>query len=152
MVSQKSINESIKNDLYTGKKVEVNLLNKLNKLYNNTFSACEYKFHLFDMVNDQKNIYVELKSRRTNLKDFETTIIGTNKINKSIKYYNKNIDSYFMFKFNDKKSIYYIKFEPDLFKTFKTEYITRWDRQATKLHTHIPVKLLKKLDGNSIKF
>ena len=150
MVSHKSVQESIENDLYTGKKVEVKLLEKLNKLYNNTFSACAYKYHLFDMVNDQKNIYVELKSRRTNLKDFETTIIGTNKIRKSIQYHKKNIQSYFMFKFNDKKSIYFIKFEPELFRTFKTEFITRWDRQATKHHTHIPVKLLKKLNNESI--
>lgn len=152
MVSDEDIKESIKKDLYKGKKVEVKLLNKLNKLYNNTFSPCAYEFHLFDMVNDEKNVYVELKSRRTNLKSFETSIIGTNKIYKSIQYHKKNIQSYFMFKFNDKRSIYYIKFEPELFRTFKTEFITRWDRQATKLHTHIPVKLLKKLDENSIKF
>jgi len=145
-----SLKDSIQKDLYAGKKIEVALLKKLNKLYNNSFSACAYKYHLFDMVNDDKNIYVELKSRRNGLKDFETSIIGTNKIRKSYYYHKKNIKSYFMFKFNDKKSIYYIKYEPELFSKFKTEFITRKDRDVTKLHSHIPIKLLKKLTSKSI--
>lgn len=59
------------------------------------------------MVNDDKNIYVELKSRRNSLNQYESTIIGSNKINKSIQYHKNNVNSYFIFKFNDKKSIYY---------------------------------------------
>ena len=145
-----SIKDSIQKDFQTGKKVEVKLLKKLNKLYNNSFVACANQYDLFDMVNNDKNIYVELKSRRNQLNQYETTIIGTNKIKKSIQHHKNNISSYYMFKFNDKKSIYYIKFEPELFNTFKTEYITRHDRQTTKLHTHIPTDLLKKLNSESL--
>ena len=144
------IQKSIKKDLIKGKQVEKILLKKLNNLYNNKFRACDNQYHLFDMVNKSNDIYVELKSRGNKINTYETSIVGTNKIEKSKLYFQKNIDSYYMFKFLGSDDIHFITYDPILFDTFKEQHITRYDRGITKLHTHIPVKLLQKLTEKSL--
>ncbi len=145
------IKNSIKKELIKGKKVEKILLEKLNNLYNNIFRACDDQYNLFDMVNNSNDIYIELKSRGNKINTYQTSIVGTNKIKKSKLYFKKNINSYYMFKFLDCDDIYFIKYDPELFDTFKEQYITIYDRGVTKLHTFIPVKLLQKLTEKSLE-
>ena len=134
------------NDSKEGKKVEIELLNQLNTIYNNKFKPCPNKFDLFDITNKKESKYIELKSRKNNKNEYPTTIVGTNKIIKSKEYKNKNINTYYMFKFHDDENIYYIKYRPKIFDTFETKMILRKDRGIYKKHTLIPIRLLKVLN------
>jgi len=58
----------------------------------------------YDWTNEDKTIYVELKSRRITYNKYNTTVIGLNKIRKCK---NDNITYYFIFLFID--GLYYIK-------------------------------------------
>lgn len=91
---------------------------KLIILFNDFFN-CKFckgdKYSTYDFYSDEK--ILELKSRRCNKDKYDTTFINYNKIKNIGKYKELNKVIYFIFNYID--GIYYIKYDPVLFKDFK---------------------------------
>ena len=89
-----------------------------------------------------KTALYELKTRTNSVNQFETTMVGWNKIEFCIK---QNKDCYFIFKFTD--GLFYIKYSKILFDTFETRLGGRCDRGVRELkhYIYIPVNLLTKI-------
>ncbi len=97
----------------------------------------------FDFTND--NVNIEVKSRQNmNINTYNRTMMSCNK---AIEEENK--DLYFVFNYvydilNDKKQIYYIKYEKELFDTFEVKDLEYFDG-TSKPHFYIPTNLLTKI-------
>jgi len=73
-------------------------------------------YHPMDYTDDGNTIFLELKTRRVNHDQYPTALIGKNKVDfcsDPTKTY------YFCYCYND--GIYYIKYDPEVFKTFRVE-------------------------------
>ena len=130
------LNTTFQLDKQFGDKGEGSVLPKLRKFFNDdTIKPTTSKYCLYDYEADNGSIY-ELKSRRIRRSTYPTTIIPTHKIiNGKIQY--------FVFNFLD--TISYIKYDADLFKTFRIEDITDGRYQSYKPsvpHYHIPTDSL----------
>jgi len=108
-------------------------------------------YSIYDWWNETKTVFVELKSRRNTHNQYDTTIIGENKIQMCT---NPDIKYYFVFLFTD--GLYYIKYDKELFKNFTIEKDLRikyrYDvgKVEFKKVVHIPYKLLNKLPNTII--
>ena len=109
----------------------------------------DYKggFNLFDYRNKAQTIFVELKSRRIRHDDYDTAIIGMNKV----EFCSDPTKSYW-FCYNYLDGLYYIKYDKALFDTFESNMsFTRGDRlNCPGIPNHvlyIPVRLLKKFEN-----
>ena len=71
-------------------------------------------YNVMDFANDNKTIYVELKSRRIRHNQYPTAIIGGNKIDFCS---DANSNYYFAFSYSD--GVYAIKYDSELFNTFE---------------------------------
>ena len=78
-------------------------------------------YNIFDYVNDNQTVFVELKSRRIKHNDYDTAIIGLNKVRVACTDPKK--DYYFCFNYTD--GLYYIKYDKALFSGFEsnTQYL-----------------------------
>lgn len=94
-------------------------------------------------------IYAELKSRRIKHDEYDTAIIGLNKIEACT---NPDVDYYFVYSYLD--GIYYIKYDKTLFSTFvvDTSY-QRSDRVGCSNRpsavVYVPIKNLKLFNGKT---
>jgi hypothetical protein len=98
------------------------------------------KYGIIDFYNDTH--YIELKSRRINYNDYNTSIIGKNKID----YFKKlKKECYIIINYLD--GLYYIKYDDNIFNNFdiKNEVIIRDNKKENKINYHIPINLLNKL-------
>lgn len=98
------------------------------------------KYGIIDFYNDTH--YIELKSRRINYTDYNTSIIGKNKID----YFKKlKKECYIIINYLD--GLYYIKYDDNVFNNFdiKNEVIIRDNKKENKINFHIPINLLKKI-------
>ena len=108
-------------------------------------------YSIYDWWNETKTVFVELKSRRNTHNQYDTTIIGENKIKMCI---NPDVNYYFVFLFTD--GLYYIKYDKEIFKNFTIEKDLRikyrYDvgQVEFKKVVHIPYKLLNKLPNTII--
>jgi hypothetical protein len=97
----------------------------------------------FDFIGEFINM--EVKSRQgKNITSFNTTMMSCNK---AVEEEGKEL--YFVFNFvydipNDKKQIYYIKYDKELFSTFEIQDVEYFDG-SSKPHFFIPVNRLTKL-------
>jgi hypothetical protein len=137
---------SKKQDLEMGKIAEDETIPILNEYFKTTFKKNDNAYGVIDFFNEDKTIYIELKARRLKHNQYETTMIGQNKI----KYYKnlKGCSCYLCFKYID--GLYFIKYEKQLFKTFKTDTIKinfRQDVGKTEFSDviYIPYKHLIKI-------
>ena len=89
-------------DLVFGKLKEIEIKEILEQYYNTKLNTSS-KYNLIDFYND--DIYIELKSRRNTYQKYNTTIIGSNKID-YVKTLNKKC--YFVFCYLDR--LYYIEY------------------------------------------
>jgi len=123
---------------------EQRLLHFLNTNTTRTFKKTKNEFDCFDLrsKSNGSTIYIELKTRFIPKDKYPTTIIGTNKIQHATKKGEKK-HRQFIYIFEYNKKYFFIEHSTKLFSTFQTRIITRQDRQVSKLHTEIPVKLLK---------
>jgi len=69
----------------------------------------------------------ELKTRTNCLKQYPTTMIGTNKL---------DTNSVLLFKFTD--CLAYINYDADRFANYETKFFTMYDEPTS--HTYIPIK------------
>ena len=88
------------------------------------------------------DIYIELKSRRNTYQKYNTTIIGSNKID-YVKTLNKKC--YYVFCYLD--GLYYIEYS-NIFDSFDLceEYIYRDGKKELKTNYHIPIECLKRIN------
>ena len=108
---KKNVNKIMKsNDLKFGKNNEVVVQGILERHFGEQVNKYRNKFSTFDyyIENKKKKItdIIELKSRRANIGDYDTQLIGLNKINKGIEQMKKGIKIWLCFHLNDGTYIY----------------------------------------------
>ena len=125
-------------DLVFGKLKEVEIKEILEQYFNTTLQTSS-KYNLIDFYND--DIYIELKSRRNAYQKYNTTIIGSNKID-----YAKSLNKKVIFVFNFIDGLFFIEYS-NIFDSFDLceEYILRDGKKELKTNYHIPINLLKKI-------
>ena len=126
-------------DLVFGKLKEIEIKEILEGYFNTKLNTSS-KYNLIDFYND--DIYIELKSRRNTYSQYNTTIIGSNKID-----YAKSLNKKIIFVFNFIDGLYYIEYS-NIFDSFDLceQYIFRDNKKELKTNYHIPINLLKKID------
>lgn len=126
-------------DLNFGKLKEVEIKEILETYFNIKLNTSN-KYNLIDFYND--DIYIELKSRRNTYEKYNTTIIGSNKID-----YIKTLNKKCLFVFNFTNGLYYIEYS-NIFDSFdiNEEIIFRDNKKELKINYHIPIEFLKKID------
>ena len=126
-------------DLVFGKLKENEIKEILEQYFNTTLQTTS-KYNLIDFQNE--DLYIELKSRRNTYSKFDTTIIGSNKID-----YAKSLNKKVIFVFNFIDGLYYIEYSP-LFDSFDLceQYILRDNKKELKTNYHIPINLLKRIN------
>lgn len=124
-------------DLNFGKNKEDEIFDVVKHHFNLPLLKKRSVYSIIDFSDN--NNYLELKSRRCKYEDYDTSIIGHNKIIYADKL-NKNV--YFLFYFTD--GLYYIKYNKKLFDQFeiKNEYIFRDGKKENKINCHIPINKL----------
>ena len=134
-------------DLKFGKENENASHNDLNDYLKTKLIKNENDFGVIDFYNKDKSIYVELKSRRIKHNDYNTAIVGTNKI----KFLSGlKCESYIAYKYVD--GLFIIKYDKDLFNTFEVEkkfkrsYRPDVGHTETMSITHIPYTKLTKIN------
>jgi hypothetical protein len=138
-------------DLKLGELNETKALPEIETFLNTKLTKDKNKYATFDFFNDPKTIYVELKSRRIKHDKYNTALIGENKV-KWCK--NPDINYYFVWLYND--GIYYLKYDKELFATFKVEkeYFVKMRFDVGSFETssvvHIPTNKLNKIPNIQI--
>lgn len=94
----------------------------------------------FDYETEDKEVFIELKSRTFAHNKYPTTMIGQNKVNCAKAYPNKTY--YFAFAFTD--GLYWIKYDPEVFKSFQVKQGGRYDRGRAEVsqYCYIPIEAL----------
>jgi hypothetical protein len=133
-------------EIKRGEEKEKIIKPKLEKYFNTilfpTNDCVKDKNYPFDFYS--KTRYIEIKNRFLNLNQYSTTIIGKNKYELGLKY--KELDYKVIFVFNFFDGLYYYNMKKsDNIETFSERWIYRKDIQQRKLHTEIPIKLLKEI-------
>jgi len=127
-------------DLQFGKEHEEKLLTIIQRHFNDeTIKPAEDLYSYFDFIG--VSYIFELKSRRNKLTAYPDTIISKSKIDE----YNKVVrPELFVFLFNFTDGLYYVKYDKDLFNSFKIRTITRYDRGRPEqsLYLCIPINHL----------
>jgi hypothetical protein len=139
-VAKKIFQQAYKDDRKFGRENEVNLKGRLSGFFKTELKELN-RYNPFDFEGD--NILIELKSRRGSLNQFETTIVGYNKIEHASR---KNKDCYFVFNFPE--GVYYWKYEKELIGgEVRIGKCGRFDRGRAEVkdYAFIPVKLLNPL-------
>ena len=126
-------------DLVFGKLKEIEIKQILEQYFNTTLQTTS-KYNLIDFQNE--DLFIELKSRRNTYSKFDTTIIGSNKID-----YAKSLNKKVIFVFNFIDGLFYIEYS-NIFDSFDLceEYILRDGKKELKTNYHIPINLLKRIN------
>tara|TARA_Y100001963_G_scaffold29518_1_gene40168 strand:+ start:1020 stop:1610 length:591 start_codon:yes stop_codon:yes gene_type:complete len=95
-----------------------------------------------DYVSDCKTIYIELKGRRCNKYDYDTTMIGHNKYIKARKLIMKGFKVYFFFSFRDRVCFYPVPIMLPSAVDIRDGGTWRRGCDEVKKHLYIPVGLL----------
>lgn len=146
MENHKTKQEIIDFELHRGNKNEERLRPILEKFFKtnliHTNDGPDEKFYPFDFYTKSK--YIEIKKRYNKKNQYPTTIIGKNKYELGLKYRDLGYKVYFIFDFTDELTFYRIK-KGDSIITFKDKWVYRKDIGQLKLHTEIPINLLKEI-------
>lgn len=128
-----------------GKQKEITI----KEIINNKFNCAVEKlppFHVYDFIDKKTNTYFENKGRRNAYNKYPDTMIGYNKIEFIKK--NPNNNYYFIFGFTDGN--YFIKYDEELFKTFKVEVGGRCDRDKPEFKDYIYIPINHLTDLNDV--
>jgi hypothetical protein len=108
------------------------------------------KTHFYDYLDEDKNIYVEIKSRCTKYNQFNTTLIGDDKLKYAQILLKRNPNTTFKLVFVFVDGTYYIDYDDELFSTFETKFFRRRTRtdftDYEKEYCYIPINRLIKID------
>ena len=111
-------------DVQFGLKSQNEMIDKLDKYFNDEFYEYKNKYSIFDFHNKKENIFIELKSRRNSSKVYPTQLIGWNKYDRAIKKVKEGKQVYFIWKLTDKTLIYKV----NLKDTFETKMLGNFQR------------------------
>ena len=114
-----------------GKASEADILPKLIKYFARDITATTDKFDKYDFKCCDYNY--ELKTRTNCLKQYPSTMIGSNKL---------DINSVLIFRFTD--CLCYINYNKDKFASYETKYFTKYDEPTS--HTYIPISDLSVIE------
>jgi hypothetical protein len=144
MNNMNNYNSKKEEDTLFGCESEKIIREQLNEYFKINLAHTEDKMCVFDFYDNDKNIFVELKTRRCYSYTYNTTMIGYNKIRHCKK--NLNNDYYFVFKFIN--ALYYIKYDDNIFGKFMIKKSGRDDRGYSERsdYIYIPLNLLIKID------
>ena len=89
-------------DAVYGRHKEIQVKRILPEIYNQKFrDYSKDKFATFDFISEDRNIILELKSRRCKSNQYRTTIVGLNKIEKAKELVKEDKIVKFLFNFTD---------------------------------------------------
>jgi len=127
-----------------GKKIEDELLPKINHAFKGDFQRSDDIYDILDFKDDIQKTIVEVKGRRINSNQFDTTIITVGKLTEALMKMEVGYDVYFFFVFKDKTL--YLKVDKD---------DCEWDIKITGTnhipHYLIPIKTLNVFEENNFK-
>jgi hypothetical protein len=131
--------KALQNDLEFGNNAELTLQDKFEKQFECKLNQTPPK-HLFDFVNEEKKIMLELKTRRNTKNQYNTTMVGYNKIVEAQRLKQEGWNVYFVFYFTDDICFYE-------FDTIQENWIDRGGRRDRgrpeyKQYYYIPINLL----------
>ena len=128
-------------DYNYGIQKENEICDVLGKYLNVYWSQSKDRYDLLDRHDWDKKIHLEIKSRRVRMNQYNSTMVGMNKINYARLLYEAGHTIYFVFVFTD--GAYYWKFNNNGVD-FYTAMGGRGDRGATerKLYAYIPISNL----------
>ena len=129
-------------DLVLGFHSENEMLMVLQNYFgDSTMNKTRDPFGAIDFIGDE--IYCELKTRRIKHDQYDTCLIGCNKLEAFKRSSKKN---YIVYRYLDGN--YYIEYDQDLFRTFETNIHDTWrDGRCEKSKvTYIPIIHLKKME------
>lgn len=127
-----------KRDYNFGIKEEEKIKPQLEEFLNIDLRKTEGRYNLFDFIGEK--IYVEVKSRKNNLKKFPTTIVGINKIIKAKELIKDNNKVIFVFNFLD--SIDFWEYKGDEYiKDYSRRIISRNDRPGHKGSEYLEIPI-----------
>ncbi len=118
-----------------GKKNELEILPKLIKYFARDIQPTIKKTDKFDYKCTEYNY--ELKTRTNCLKQYPSTMIGSNKL---------ETNSVLLFKFTD--CLCYINYDANKFASYETRLFTKYDTDPVE-HTYIPIKDLTVIEFKS---
>lgn len=127
-----------KRDYNFGINQELLVKPKLEKFLNITLEKTIGKYNLFDFKGDK--IYLELKSRKNNLKKFPTTIVGVNKIIKANELIKEGNKVLFVFNFLDSLDFWEYKGE-EYIKDYSRRIVSRNDRPGHKGSEYLEIPI-----------
>jgi hypothetical protein len=127
-------------DIKFGLEKEVESITIIQNFFNCGELKKTSKFGIIDFYNSTH--YIELKSRRITHDQFDSAIIGKNKID-----YFKRLKQQCYIVYNYIDGIYYIKYEKELFDTFDIieDVFERDGIKTTYINYRIPINNLKKI-------
>ena len=133
-------------DFYNGTTSEINNLPILQKFFNDDTLVRDIdRYAIFDYTNN-KNLYIELKTRTCKHNTYNDTMINIIKINKSKKLFKNGNQIYFCFQFID--GLYYWKYNEDDILDYRlggrSERSFKYNEK--KQYTYISISLLKKIN------
>lgn len=100
-------------------------------------------YHPFDFKTADDTTFLELKARTFQHDKYPTTMVGQNKVDCA--KLNPDKTYYFAFSFTD--GLYWIRYDPALFKTFQVKQGGRYDRGRTEvsIYCYIPIDKLTRV-------
>lgn len=125
---------SFQNDYNFGIQNEKNIMNLLNKVFEEEFEKTTNPYALYDFIGNKGTI-IEMKSRRNTYNQYPTTIIPVHKV---VSGFKKHI---FLFQFTD--GSYYIQYDADRFSKYEKKDITTYRKgivDKPKPHFCIPIQ------------
>lgn len=133
---------SLQEDIEIGKQGEIDVLPSLQKFFgDNSITSTNNQYSRYDFIGSNKTRY-EVKTRTNSVHLYDDTLIPLSKLKQC-----KDNIVYFIFNFTD--GIYYIKYNKELFDTFKVEEFRRKPRfgivDYRQKYVYIPVKELSRI-------
>nr|WPF46810.1 MAG: hypothetical protein [Lake Baikal virophage 13] len=129
-----ALKDIMEKDYTYGREKESEILIKMNSFFNDSITQTAERFDTKDYLGEKYKY--ELKSRKNKYESFPTTIIPCDKVKEGTNY---------VFLFNFTNGLYHIYYDPELFKTFKTDTFKRTDgsqNNKNKLYWYIPIENL----------
>lgn len=80
---------------------EERMINTMSLILKTKLTKISDKWSTFDAKNHDSSVFVEIKTRRCKSTDFDTTIVGINKIREARRQYKLGNKVYFVFSFSD---------------------------------------------------
>jgi hypothetical protein len=134
-------------DLHFGASKEKEILPILNAYFKTECVPETYKFAIFDFVDDEKKVCIELKSRRICKRQYPDIMIGYNKVREGFRRIRRGYTVYLVWCFTDKLCYYELTRE-----TFEKDWVkkntcSRWDRIGNEITdlVYVPVGQLKNI-------